>query len=762
MIEVQLYIDRNEIRDSNRDYKRADLYDEESIVLISSIQDIKDISKVFSDYSRTFKIPANDNNNKLLKHFYNPDVRGFGGSTKKMAKIYLNHMPFKEGYIYVDSVEMKNNKAASYTILFYGGLIRLKELMKEEKLPALEQYLGSALRTFSYENTDVKNGFTTGIDGGNIIYPLITSEKRLYYDSSTSAPNYDGNLYHNTSSPDPDRGLAYTDLKPAIKVIKLLEAIESKYNISFTGFFDTSPLSNLYMWLSRESGEIINYKSSQGEVKHTKRITGLTTSGSEEDLLITDDLWNFTQTAWFNTSFNLKRFSSDFVVNIISGSPETITLRAIDTITGEVISERTESNVSGQSITLNTVYNRAVTPARARYQSPRTFAIRWEVETLGGDITFTSDVILKKRTGKTFTDTLTYNAFGGSQSTTLPEQNISDHLPDMKVVDFLTGLFKMFNLTAYVQEPIAATPVVEIKTLDDYYSSAVSNNSGGTIDFVDYIDVDSHNVKVSRPFSSVSFEYKETDVVLMEQHESDHNEVFGNTEYYADDEYNDLGVKYKIEVPFSHFKYERLFDVGESVTARNSNLTEIQWGYAAGGDFKHEDATTEKNTATGNYSPKKVEALLFYGIQQTISDGNDINWISDAPPSNITTYWRPSNANEEGTDTVSPTNYLNFDTEFDEWQLKEYNEANSDLEYADNSLFGKYYISYILGAYHPNKRLFKYKCFLPSKILTTYRLNDQVKIQDRVFRINSIKTNLKTGETEIELLNLIDNLDTIL
>ena len=87
------------------------------------------------------------------------------------------------------------------------------------------------------ENDDVKTGFTTGLYSGDMIYPLITSEKRLYYDSSTASPNYDGNLYHDTSSPDADRGLAYTDLKPAIKVPKVLEAIESKYNISFTGFF---------------------------------------------------------------------------------------------------------------------------------------------------------------------------------------------------------------------------------------------------------------------------------------------------------------------------------------------------------------------------------------------------------------------------------------------------------------------------------------------------------------------------------------------
>ena len=61
MIDVQLYIENN----------RIDLFDDETISLTSSIQNVRDIAKVFSDYSQTFTVPANDRNNKLFKHFYN-------------------------------------------------------------------------------------------------------------------------------------------------------------------------------------------------------------------------------------------------------------------------------------------------------------------------------------------------------------------------------------------------------------------------------------------------------------------------------------------------------------------------------------------------------------------------------------------------------------------------------------------------------------------------------------------------------------------
>ena len=48
MLQLQLYIEG----------KQVELYKDESISLTQSIQDIKDISKVFTDYTKTFNVPA--------------------------------------------------------------------------------------------------------------------------------------------------------------------------------------------------------------------------------------------------------------------------------------------------------------------------------------------------------------------------------------------------------------------------------------------------------------------------------------------------------------------------------------------------------------------------------------------------------------------------------------------------------------------------------------------------------------------------------
>ena len=76
MVEIQLYIGG----------KQVELFKDESITLTQSIQDIRDISKVFTDYTRTFNVPASKNNNKIFKHFHRFNIVGFDARRKVDAR----------------------------------------------------------------------------------------------------------------------------------------------------------------------------------------------------------------------------------------------------------------------------------------------------------------------------------------------------------------------------------------------------------------------------------------------------------------------------------------------------------------------------------------------------------------------------------------------------------------------------------------------------------------------------------------------------
>jgi len=188
---VQLYIEG----------ERVDLFKDESVTITQTIQNVKDISKVFTDFSKTFNLPASKRNNKIFKHYYNYDIDGgYDARKKKTARLELNNKAFRKGKIKLDGVVLKNNKPHTYKVTFYGNTVDLKDLLGEDTLSSLDW-----LDNFSHEYnaTEVLDALQNGIDitfdvdsvsttfTDALVAPLISHTTRLYYDSATTG---DGNL----------------------------------------------------------------------------------------------------------------------------------------------------------------------------------------------------------------------------------------------------------------------------------------------------------------------------------------------------------------------------------------------------------------------------------------------------------------------------------------------------------------------------------------------------------------------------------------
>ena len=52
----------------------VELHDNEGMTITQSLQDVLDIQKIYTDYSRTFNVPASKVNNKIFQHFHNPEI----------------------------------------------------------------------------------------------------------------------------------------------------------------------------------------------------------------------------------------------------------------------------------------------------------------------------------------------------------------------------------------------------------------------------------------------------------------------------------------------------------------------------------------------------------------------------------------------------------------------------------------------------------------------------------------------------------------
>jgi len=352
----------------------------------------------------------------------------------------------------------------------------------------------------------------------------------------------------------------------------------------------------------------------------------------------------------------------------------------------------------------------------------------------------------------TGTNTAVFNIGGtGASISTTGEIIITDNVPKIKTIDFLTGLFKMFNLTAYYIDDVADADFgkIYVDTLDNFYLDAANNPSEGSYDITKHIDTKELTIDRAFEFNQINFEYEEPSTLLSINHQEQFNEIFGNEEVRPT--FVDRGTKYEVKVPFEHMKFERIIDTNQTgtspysaITSPSPYITDILCGYSADGDFK---SKTDVTPNTGNYSPVLTKPLVFYAIQKTgLSSGTGIKWISDGTPVEITQYYRPSNTNEDGTTSTAASFTINFDNEIDEWNLTNYNGGT-------NSLFKKFYANYINGIFEEKKRIYKLKGYLPTDILVNYRLNDELVIQDRTFTINSISTNFKTEVSQLELLN---------
>jgi len=718
-----------------QDFVQVDLMEEDLISLTQVIQDVKSIDKVFTDFSKTFNLPASKTNNKLFQYWYNPDIEGFDNQVMSNARIELNHFAFKEGKIRLESVVMRNGQPSLYKITFFGNTVKLNDLIGEDKLQNLVW-----LNNFNHEysNANVKNGFEFGLNStidsvsypDAIIYPLIAHSQQYIYDATN---NTDSGLNISTNTTEQTkRGVFAEDLKPAILVKHIIKAIEEQYSLTFKSgeFFDSTHVSNLYMWLHRDKGKI--------EVDNSITIDNETFScftSSEIPSGQACTYFSSTSTSLFdNGTYKIQcvqdilEFEFEVEVTPLTGFTSVeYTTEIVDSLTGVVVASKTKSGVSLLFKSYSNNFANFVSADFIEIGEKRNLVTR-----IRSDVPFNFRLNLTTRVYD-FTTNSPAPTTGLIQaeflSTTVPlslsnpQINITDEIPDIKVLDFLNGLFKMFNLTSFVN----FDGEIVVQRLDDFFAS------GQTLDLTEYIKTNEHVINKTLPFSEVDLEYVEPKSILAQRFLNTNNRKYGEVEHKT----NATDKKiYKVTAPFEHMLYSRLSDLTSNA------FTDVQTGC-----FLDEEL-----------NPSIGQPLLFYGVHRTgISTGINFAYctrpetygaLASNPALNftLTAYWMPHHANELGSASTAPTFNLNFGSEIDTYNLTDYSGNN-------NSLFQKNYENYITRVFNKKTRLFNYKAVLPLKILLQLTLDDKVIVGTRLFTINSMTTKLQSGETEFELLN---------
>ena len=693
--------------------ERVDLFKDESVQLTQTIKNVKDLKKIFTEFTKTFSVPASSVNNKIFQHYYNFDISGgFDARIKVDAKLELNDLPFKIGKIALQGVDLKNNLPHTYRINFFGNTVNLKDIFADEELSALT-FSNAFNQDYKYSNVLNDLQSTTY---GNICIPLITHTDRMFYDSSNNNNVY-GNVYP-ASGLGLANGINWNEFKYAVKVQSIIDAIETRYNIEFSDDFfnltNANGWASLYMWLHRKSGAV----EVVGQVNSVYTLL--------QDLYTTNAQLNVSSVlngAITINAINTETYFWTFQSITIELSPTVNTelygLQVLrnGTVIGELNNVDDDSTlvIPSSEILNNAVYTFQFTSINNIAFNANdiviTIAARKNFTIAGGGISNEVDV---------------YKNLALFETNQFSEFNISQQMPKMKVIDFLSGLFKLFNLVSYVENDI-----IVVKTLDSYYSS-----SSQVYNIDKYLDTTKSTTNVALPFNQINFQYKGLKSFLANQFNEITNSGWGSLSFTLDGDIFDAPSEpYKIEVPFEHFMYERLYDAG--ITPSPS--TTVQWGYSV----------------NNNQQPYKGEPLLFYSVIQEDQDTIRIRDEATGAISDIDTYTIPSNSFRLNT-TQSKYN-LHFQNEMNEYLANEPTTlvaGNNPLGFTD-TLFETEYKAYIQGVFAESMRLTKVTAYLPMKVYYNLGLNDLIEINQQTYKINSLTTDLTTGKTEFELLNNI-------
>ena len=716
MRRLQLYIGND----------RVDLFKDESVSLTQTIQNVKDIAKVFTEFTQTFAVPASRKNNIIFQHYYNFDIDfGFDARNKADARLELNDLPFKNGKIKLNSVDLKNNVAHTYHITFFGNTVNLKDVLGDDLLSSLGA-LDDNSQVYDYANIrDTIQGFPTG--NNNIIVPLITHTNRLIYNSG-SHTTFDpeattNNIFPHTGTQN-QNGVDWKQFKYALRVQTIIDAIETKYTIangygsdivfSDDFFNDTTneEFDDLFLWLHRKKGNVET--PSFGDASWT-RVTELGTETTTGDYDVMTPIANVSNGEFtINSSFgDYGAYDFDLLFNPTAGtSLLPYDVRITETNTGTVT---IENGIVG-------LYN--------FYQNQDlddgtyTIDIRSEqlVSFAAGGIKWTADVEERDEDNVTLDGTVSFSNAATFSTSAVFEFNITQQIPKIKIIDFLSGMFKMFNLTAFVND----LGIIVVRTLDSYYAAG----SQTPINIDKYLDTKTSKVDVALPFKEINFSYKGLGTLLAKQFEQIFNSGWGSISFKLNNRIYDAPTEnYKVELPFEHMQYERLYDINPSGTGAS---TTFQYGYFV----------------DDNFEPYYGEPLLFYPI---LNNGTSIR-IRDEETTDeddITRYFIPSNS--LALDCATSKVNIHFQNEINEYTAR---EAGDPTCFTD-TLFETKYKTYIQDVFNEKRRLVKVTAYLPMKVYYDLELNDLIELGQDSYKINSLKTDLTTGKTELELLNTI-------
>ena len=311
------------------------------LALTFQISDLKDITSTSGDFSKTFKIPATKNNNKILKQQFNPNIEYTGEplSFGRKCRILINNFYSLEGFIKVNSIGGYGKSPSYYDCVFYGNNLSWAKdldgkLMNETFSDGyglwgadgnqLSYNKDAVVATWSQEHSESNSSpFVYPVvsygdyntDGIPYTVQLLDNHYGVYPTTSSATIGYQGfNNYGDAYGTPPPA----SDWRPALWVKTTLEAIFSKIGYSISSDFMNTDKFKKLVWLLpnfKYNNADDRYNEFGMEYKWVNQRT--TTVGSGATAVTVDYAFGFTDSSLNENDYN---FSNPSANNHYTGS----------------------------------------------------------------------------------------------------------------------------------------------------------------------------------------------------------------------------------------------------------------------------------------------------------------------------------------------------------------------------------------------------------------------------------------------------------
>ena len=683
-----------------------DMFADEGISIKSMVKDMNDPKKLFTDFSRSFTVPSSKQNNKIFKHYYNLDIKN-GLDTRELipAKILMGNATYKVGNLRVESSKMQYGVAENYKVTFIGKLSELARQIGQDKLGVLDF---SSLDLPEYDFIDEVSDVTKR----DLMFPVSSRSDRFLADSGTKSLGIEGatNIAYSGSSIAADYGIKERDIVGAISVGAIIDKIESKYGFNFTGVLnDAEYVRDLYLWLHQTE------KQRQGE-KYTAFLEGLTTSSASDGFLNTSTGLTFnpysqipdydgTQNRWQITVKGV--FVGDCVVKLRKNSEVVRTVEVSNTFTEPFFVGMTSLNDnfdvevesdSSETVTISMIIRQDYKEeyesslGGGLYGEPTTY-FRWSYSSAA---IYSGQVVL-----------------GTSQTYT-----VGRNMPTMTIMDFLSSLFKMYNIVAEVDEDLN----VSTKHFDHYMSQGSRLK-----DLSNYVDVSSYSISRPNLYSSLNMGFEEPKLALEQGYASVNGRNYGEIKYSLTGA-NGVrlsGGAYDMKIKNQRAPLEPLIDL---VDSSDFNVCYTQFSDLKG-------------------SEQNIKPMFTYISK--VSDSSRRLALYDATVPTTRgkfNFSQPCNTHQPFQDAPTP-----LAMELGLYFGEELNEYNTNETQTGLGLWSNFYRGTTALMFDEDKRRVKYNSNIPQSVLVDLIPSDTLQINNHFYVINSLETNYLTGNTKLDL-----------